>query len=85
MFQSAFFQKQFKVPKAKTVGNKQSSFESLSVPDGHPELLDSSDSGANVKPQHESSDLKTNHQKVMDRVRFPVSYDDLLEDGEIRE
>ncbi|RRT72575.1 hypothetical protein B296_00018815 [Ensete ventricosum] len=45
------------------------------------EVSDNSERGADVEKKLESSEPKTQHKKLMDRMRVPVSYDDLLEEG----
>ncbi|WOK98585.1 hypothetical protein Cni_G07297 [Canna indica] len=76
------FEKQFWVSKSKMRSNKDGA---PSVPDEAAEIWNSSENGANVQDKLESSDPNPQRKNVVDRMRVPVSYEDLLEEGEIHE
>lgn len=78
-----FFQKQLKVSKGKTTTNTEGTFKNSSIPSAAGEALDHSEAGANGQQQLESSEPVKERKKLADRMRIPVSYDDLLEEGEI--
>ncbi|RZR98569.1 hypothetical protein BHM03_00027959 [Ensete ventricosum] len=75
-------QKQFKESKAKMRCSNEAQVSGRSIPN-EAEVSDNSERGADVEKKLESSEPKTQHKKLMDRMRVPVSYDDLLEEGEI--
>ncbi|URE41229.1 calcium-dependent protein kinase [Musa troglodytarum] len=76
------FEKQFKESKAKMRCSNEAQVSNISIPN-EAEVSDNSEHGADVEKKLESSEPKTQHKKLMDRMRVPVSYDDLLEEGEI--
>ncbi|THU73695.1 hypothetical protein C4D60_Mb04t25600 [Musa balbisiana] len=71
-------QKQFKESKAKMRRSNEAQVSDTSIPN-EAEVSDNSE----VEKKLESSKSKTRHKKLMDRMRVPVSYEDLLEEGEI--
>ncbi|KAJ8512621.1 hypothetical protein OPV22_003055 [Ensete ventricosum] len=76
------FEKQFKESKTKMRCSNEAQVSGRSIPN-EAEVSDNSERGADVEKKLESSEPKTQHKKLMDRMRVPVSYDDLLEEGEI--
>ncbi|XP_065045408.1 uncharacterized protein LOC135677244 isoform X2 [Musa acuminata AAA Group] len=76
------FEKQFKESKAKMRRSNEAQVSDTSIPN-EAEVSDNSERGAYVEKKLESSESKTQHKKLMDRMRVPVSYEDLLEEGEI--
>ncbi|CAL9187905.1 unnamed protein product [Musa hybrid cultivar] len=76
------FEKQFKESKAKMRRSNEAQVSDTSIPN-EAEVSDNSERGTYVEKKLESSESKTQHKKLMDRMRVPVSYEDLLEEGEI--
>ncbi|XP_042444084.1 uncharacterized protein LOC122029207 [Zingiber officinale] len=78
------FEKQLKVSKGKTATtNTEGTFKNSSIPSAAGEALNPSEAGANGQQQLISSEPVKERKKLADRMRIPVSYDDLLEEGEI--
>ncbi|XP_042377694.1 uncharacterized protein LOC121970796 [Zingiber officinale] len=78
------FEKQLKVSKGKTATtNTEGTFKNSGIPSAAGEALDPSEAGANGQQQLVSSEPVKERKKLADRMRIPVSYDDLLEEGEI--
>ncbi|XP_072973959.1 uncharacterized protein [Typha angustifolia] len=80
------FEKQFRQPKHKqmTARNEDTCSQGTFVPDEEAEVLDSPEQLATIQ-QGPSSDCKPGRKPVVDRLRVPVAYDDLFEEGEIHE
>lgn len=80
-------QRQFRHPKAPQITGKSeiATSQSTNAPVEEAKALDGSEQMADIPQQRESSDTKMDRKTVLDRLRVPVAYDDLFEEGEIRE
>lgn len=65
------------------ITNNEGTFKNSSIPYVAAEISDHAEAGLNGQQQLESSAPVKEHQKLTDRMRVPVSYDDLFEEGEI--
>ncbi|KAJ6840697.1 uncharacterized protein M6B38_118195 [Iris pallida] len=81
------FEKQLWRPKKKQMTNKNGAKGPQSVPDEAKggEVLHSSEHVAEMQQGLEPSGSSKGHLSVQDRIRLPVSYEDLYEEGEIHE
>ncbi|XP_010924943.1 uncharacterized protein [Elaeis guineensis] len=81
------FERQFRHAKAPQVTGKGeiATSQSTNAPVEVAEEMDGSEQMADINQQRESSDTKMDRKSVLDRLRVPVAYDDLFEEGEIRE
>lgn len=80
------FQKQLRQPKYKQKSNRNedTSSQSTIVPDEDAEIPYDSKQISNAQ-EGLPSDGKMERKSVLERIRLPVSYDDLFEEGEIQE
>uniref|UniRef100_A0A6V7QTB6 Phosphorylated adapter RNA export protein n=1 Tax=Ananas comosus var. bracteatus TaxID=296719 RepID=A0A6V7QTB6_ANACO len=80
------FEKQLRQPKYKQISNKNedTSSQSTIVPDEDAEIPYDSKQISNAQ-EGLPSDGKMERKSVLERIRLPVSYDDLFEEGEIQE
>ncbi|XP_042387113.1 uncharacterized protein LOC121979225 [Zingiber officinale] len=77
------FEKQLKVSKRKMITNNEDTVKNSSIPYVAAEIAGHAEAGLNGQQQVESSEPVQEHKKLADRMRVPVSYDDLFEEGEI--
>lgn len=80
---TTFFKKQLKVSKTKMITNDKGIVKNSSIPYVAAEVSEHGEAGLNGQQQLESSEPIKGHKKLADRMRVPVSYDDLFEEGEI--